>query len=558
MVKHDHEQHQNQPNKVFNEACNEALAITKSCPRELEEFLPHVSALTCLTTYFEKLSDDFDDLINDKGTCYLLEKLLRRLPSMIDKEKINNSELIERLHIAYDQLFSCICTNFLTYLQQIGSCHIIVATIEFLHMENVEQFDNEYERLIDGGATPLKYYELPTEWNIKDKLRQITNYFFNEEIADLALLLNDPGTAMVFASILRICGFLYEKKYKKLLKQLFKLTRSTFELTDYVLDKNASYVFEIILQFDSIQRNDILYPLILSKTDEFCLHSIGNYFIQKLLMTTTDISIISQLYQNIITEKFHILIEQCHINMLITFIRVCERFNYKYDDLIKHYRKYLNCKKKNHDFVQRVLQSNMKTNNNEDNSDGQHKTTVSQNQSSIFITKNGSLVLQALLRAKIVDSLTKTSLENLTGEQINSIACDPNGSHLLCQLIKKCTLWFNGKEFRQQFYTKLESYYSKMACDKFGSWVIDTLWTNANIEQKIKIADKMSDEFNILRSNQYGKFITYKMNLNAYCLRPEQWKTNLNLIAKKHMLCDEIEDGITNKNRKKFKKNLST
>ncbi|CAF4398781.1 unnamed protein product, partial [Rotaria magnacalcarata] len=82
------------------------------------------------------------------------------------------------------------------------------------------------------------------------------------------------------------------------------------------------------------------------------------------------------------------------------------------------------------------------------------------------ITKEGSLVVQALFRAEKVDSLTQRSFFSLSGEQISCIACHPSGSHLLCQLILKSQLW---PILRQKnFYEKLDEFYTKMASDKVG------------------------------------------------------------------------------------------
>lgn len=169
------------------------------------------------------------------------------------------------------------------------------------------------------------------------------------------------------------------------------------------------------------------------------------------------------------------------------------------------------------------------------------------------ITKEGSLVVQALLRAEKIDSFTNRSFLSLTGEQISSIACHPSGSHLLCQLILKSNLW---PILRQKnLYNKLDEYYTKMACDKAGCWFVTQLWKNARtIDQKLQMAKSLSNDFATIRSHTYARFIAYEMNLTAYCSRPEQWKRSAEIVLKKHALLDDLDDDNNNNKKKKKKK----
>ncbi|CAF5040277.1 unnamed protein product, partial [Rotaria sp. Silwood1] len=130
--------------------------------------------------------------------------------------------------------------------------------------------------------------------------------------------------------------------------------------------------------------------------------------------------------------------------------------------------------------------------------------------------------------------------------------CHPNGSYLLCQLILKSNLWPLIRE--KNFYNKLDKFYTKMSCDKYACWFITQLWKNAQtIEQKLQMVKNMSNDLQLLRSHIYAKYITYEMNLTAYCSRPEQWKRNIEITIKKHSLLDDLDD---NKNKKKKKKKL--
>ncbi|CAF0764209.1 unnamed protein product [Adineta steineri] len=507
-------------NKVFEEASSatsDTCKITKSCSREFEQLLPHVTLPTILSSFFDRLTEtDLDDFIRDRSACFVLEKLLSYLPNHLSTEN-------QQIHTAYDRLFQCICENFDDYIQETGTSHIIASTISFLHPLINSNDNNEYEQLIDGGRTPKKFFELPADWNVDEKLREIKKLIKK----------NTNYNEFVYATLLRTCGYLNEKLYIKLVDHICEKHYSEINL-EHILDKRSSFIFEVLLEFPSEQRNNILYEIVLNNIDEIYLHSIGNFFLQHLLLTLNEKDLIEKIYLLIMNDdRFTKLVEKGQIRLLITFIRVCERFHCHYEELISRLKLSINCTNPSiSEFIPSVLKLR------------------AENPETQLITKDGSLVVQALLRAEKIDSLTRQSFLSLTGEQISIIACHPSGSHLLCQLILKSNLWSILRQ--KNFYDKLNQEYTKMACDKSACWFVTQLWKSATtIDQKLQMAKSMAKDFQTLRSHTYAKFIAYEMNLTAFCSRPDQWKRSIDTILKKHALFDDLDDDKPKKKKKK-------
>ncbi|CAF0903636.1 unnamed protein product [Adineta steineri] len=507
-------------NKVFEEASSttsDTCKIVKSCSREFEQLLPHVTLPTTLSSFFDRLTEtDLDDFIRDRSACFVLEKLLSYLPNHLSTEN-------QQIHTAYDRLFRCICENFDDYIQETGTSHIIASTISFLHPLINSNDNNEYEQLIDGGRTPKKFFELPADWNVDEKLREIKKLIKK----------NTNYNEFVYATLLRTCGYLNEKLYIKLVDHICEKHYSEINL-EHILDKRSSFIFEVLLEFPSEQRNNILYEIVLNNIDEIYLHSIGNFFLQHLLLTLNEKDLIEKIYLLIMNDdRFTKLVEKGQIRLLITFIRVCERFHCHYEELISRLKLSINCTNPSiSEFIPSVLKLR------------------AENPETQLITKDGSLVVQALLRAEKIDSLTRQSFLSLTGEQISIIACHPSGSHLLCQLILKSNLWSILRQ--KNFYDKLNQEYTKMACDKSACWFVTQLWKSATtIDQKLQMAKSMAKDFQTLRSHTYAKFIAYEMNLTAFCSRPDQWKRSIDTILKKHALFDDLDDDKPKKKKKK-------
>ena len=321
-------------NKVFEELISKSSdtsKITGACSHELEQLLPYVTSNSILSSLFNRLtSNDLDQLIRNRSACFVLEKLLYYLPNVLFTES-------NQIRLAFDRLFQCVYENFNDYVQEIGTSHIIAATISFLHPLIVPNNDNEYEELIDGGHTSKKFYDLPAEWQVNEKLHQLVKLVkktknFNE---------------LVYTAFLRTCGYLCTELYEKLINRICSKYYLNLDLK-HLLDKRSSFLFEVLLEFPSEQRDKIIYPIILNNIDEFYLHPIGNCFFKHLLLTLNSREIIDKIYQLIIKkERFDKLIQQSHIQLLITFIRICERFHCHYEELIHRLKTSIQCEKNN-------------------------------------------------------------------------------------------------------------------------------------------------------------------------------------------------------------------
>jgi len=330
-------------NKVFEEVSSktsDTFKITKSCSRELEQLLPFVTSYEILSSFFDRLTENhLDDFIRDRSACFVLEKLLHYLPNLLSIE--NEQQIFP----AFNRLFECVCENFDDYIQETGTSHIIASTISFLHPSIPSNDNNEYESLIDGGRTSKQYFQLSSEWNVIDKLRQIGK-----------LVKKNPNyNEFVYATLLRTCGYLNQKFYKKLVNRICSKYYSDLNF-EHLLDKRSSFIFEVLLEFSSEQRDEIIYPIILNNIEQFYLHPIGNFLLQHLLLTLNNKELIEQIYQLLINKEiFNKLIQQAHIRLLITFIRICERFHCHYEELINQLNVSINNKTNIKDFIPCLL-----------------------------------------------------------------------------------------------------------------------------------------------------------------------------------------------------------
>ena len=331
-------------NKVFEEASSttsDTWKISKACSRELEQLLPYVTSHTILSAFFDRLTtqDHLDELIRDRSACFVLEKVFTYLPNMLFTENE------QQMHEAFDRVYQCICDHFDEYMQDTGSSHIIASIIAFLHPHLPSKENNDYEQLIDGGRTTKQFLQLSSDWNVLKKLRRL-----NKLIKQ-----NSTYNEFVYATLLRTCGYLRPKLYQKLVTRICEKYYSDLNL-EHLLDKRSSFIFEVLLEFASDERQGQIYPLVLENIDQIYLHPIGNFFLQHLLLTINDREYLEKIYQLLINEeRFDKLVYQAHIRLFITFIRICERLHCHYEILTNRLNKTINPSNHVNEFIPCLL-----------------------------------------------------------------------------------------------------------------------------------------------------------------------------------------------------------
>lgn len=86
------------------------------------------------------------------------------------------------------------------------------------------------------------------------------------------------------------------------------------------------------------------------------------------------------------------------------------------------------------------------------------------------------------------------------------------GSHFMQQTLKI----FNSKDrtvWLQSIYDKLKGRFLILSTNKSGSFVMETLWSIANLKQRIAIADELKSSEIQLKNDQYIKFHFFYINL---------------------------------------------
>ena len=75
--------------------------------------------------------------------------------------------------------------------------------------------------------------------------------------------------------------------------------------------------------------------------------------------------------------------------------------------------------------------------------------------------------------------------------------------------------------------------------NKSGSFVAETIWSVANLKQRMTIAEELKPSEIQLKNDMYARFLVSKIGLGCYKRKPEEWKNiQSNEFKKRKMLAE--------------------
>ncbi|KAI9103148.1 armadillo-type protein [Phlyctochytrium arcticum] len=151
---------------------------------------------------------------------------------------------------------------------------------------------------------------------------------------------------------------------------------------------------------------------------------------------------------------------------------------------------------------------------------------------------HGSLILQKLLLfdaepAKIVID----SFMSLPVERFLKWSQDPIGSHLVETLLLCPGLHQKAK---RKIIRTFVGHYPTLACNKYGSHIVDKCWAVADITLKEVIAEDLNKQIKRLRDDHFGRFVVRNCRLDQFAKQREEWMERLSGIDRKKSMFDDI------------------
>ncbi|XP_065348890.1 nucleolar protein 9 [Cloeon dipterum] len=135
------------------------------------------------------------------------------------------------------------------------------------------------------------------------------------------------------------------------------------------------------------------------------------------------------------------------------------------------------------------------------------------------ITLQGSLLLQSCLHfnkpIKFVQSVLSINAEDLV-----HIFSDPKGSHV-CDAFM--TSKFVGEKSREKLCSILKGHMATLACNKFGSRSLDSIWKVSPLKTRQAIVSSLSQHLPKLKGDTFGRFVVTNYGVELFKHHPDDW-----------------------------------
>lgn len=152
---------------------------------------------------------------------------------------------------------------------------------------------------------------------------------------------------------------------------------------------------------------------------------------------------------------------------------------------------------------------------------------------------HGSLLLQHILHFEDPAPVLH-SLGNMTELDLHTVACSQAGSHIFDALINSATIT---EKQRKKVLRKLRAHCTELACNKYGSRVLDRVWNVSTMGVKEEIAQKLVERLQHLQGDPIGHHIVRNFALTHFVKRRKDWEEHQQAENKRRkMFADILED----------------
>lgn len=248
----------------------------------------------------------------------------------------------------------------------------------------------------------------------------------------------------------------------------------------------------------------IISSLFVGHTAKLSELKSANFAVQKMFDHVKEKSEFELLFDEV-QDSFESILRVGHTGVVLSICKACQRLNSKQMPFIKSLKTALKIAAAEDLFVAVVKLKPI------------DKCQDSHN----FIHIHGSVILQTLLGfQKPIEVIS--AIVTCANEKLVPLLATTKGSYIVDAFFQAP---FVGEKSKIKFIRKFEGYYLELAMNKFGSRILEVLYGAADLTQRTKIVQELSEKQNQLESVHCGFIISKKFNVDVYKQSPSRWQS---------------------------------
>ncbi|XP_019628830.1 PREDICTED: nucleolar protein 9-like [Branchiostoma belcheri] len=534
-------------NNVFTQVEEEihVLACNQTVSRILENLLHQASTFHLISIITQLKENNFTSLCTDRFAGYVLQTIVCLIPRHLSvtsrkdvtaQKKTTEKEEEDSLR----DLFLAVCQEMVEGVGRLvrdhyGS-HVLRAVFETLSGVKLEQKmvrsrlslgqQNRVTPGKDGKASSTVTVKPPPP-SFLQMLQQLTKAILN--IDDFSVLVSHVAASPVLQALLTVLhkvdqGLCTQVCQQVMESEVFTRTCAESELSGVCLalvHQHASYIVKTLLTVADDATYQNLFQLhFLWRLLQLSLHPVATFGLQQLLSTLRTEDQLADVLDELLAHCEDLLAHGKAM-VLINLADACVRHQMQ-DGQRKFVKKLLKAfhipktdRLKCAQVVASLQSYEQFSGVPKDKSEEQQKTT----KVLTTVTLHGSLLLQHLLRFDDPSDVAD-SIQAMSSHELQTLACNSFGSRVIETFLTSPTI---SEKRIKPLLQKMMDLYVVLSCDKFGSRVMDVVWKVAPVGVKASIAEKLVEKEDRLRSDQYGRFVWQNCAIDHFMRLKDRW-----------------------------------
>jgi len=479
-----------------------------------------------LLQFFQEITDDVLEFSGSQCSCHVLQKALKRYIEVLHKEGIEDEEVHKKIRKCFkkwSKVFAPDETALVNFMCESYSTHVARAYFQALVGVSLkEDTSKQMNEFIKKESEEMIVDESKVQSGLVSIFRSLVSDICSVDRKTGMETFTDPCGSPTFSILLKLARIRSIKALNMLCEFVVSPddgVREDLNAKQLVLlckDKLSSRVMESVFDVGSKDACLKLFKIMIEDTDDFLklvLHPAANFIIQRMFSCKflQKEERFSCLYE-VITSNIEKIYEDHKMGVIQKLAEQCAKKPEYQEKLVKCLVQLFGC-----DEEQKYLSYLIATSSTYLSC----KATLESNKSTRQVTYHGSMLLQALLEFKETEVFVKGLLE-LTKKQILTFISSSSGSHLVDAFYKSENVAEEHKAEFLKFW--LNGCICEIACDKYGSRVIENLWKVSDLTRKSAIVEALSASSDVLSGDRFGRHMHRNFNVRMFVSRPEKWR----------------------------------
>ncbi|KAG8540776.1 hypothetical protein GDO81_018583 [Engystomops pustulosus] len=531
---------------VFNEVKEKELALATDMSGSIVlQKLLSVASSSQLCQVLDVLSKSWQIVCWHRSGAHVVETALlqyERLQNQATEEEEEEDDGGDPPSSLEDLIMS-LCTEvkakFLPYNQNTHGSFIVRTLLQVLSGTILNQ---EAAKKGTQGVTVKSEFEVPPSFlqqlqEIRGLFRGPIGVFATHKVASLGL---QTALQVLHRKSPAMCSELCDDVITYLSSRTVSGEGSA--LMVFLKDETSSRVLEKILEIsDRKQLRRLFKAHFREQLHLLATHPIANYTVQRLIRANKSKKLFSELFEEL-SPTLEDILAKGHMGVITTLAEACKRLESHQTELITHLMKAFHCAKPSSRRVTCVplflslltYETYYKIPEEEEEEPTEHKDNPDIKLQSV--NYHGSVLLQHILHFESPAPVLH-SLGNMAAGDLHTVACSQAGSHIFDTFISSDSIT---EKQKKKVLKKLRTNCVEMACDKFGSRVLDRAWNASTLGVKVEIAEKLVERLRELQNHPIGHHIARNFALTHFVQRRKDWEEHQQAENKRRKMFADI------------------